>query len=91
MTRRTVADEPKYYDFEIALTVDPIWCEEDEDGPRIDYRGDIRKVEEEDVVGRVRFFVFHFDGCGDAFRCHFAPGELPDRALRPGVFPVPQD
>ena len=61
MTRRTVADEPKYYDFEIALTVDPIWCEEDEDGPRIDYRGDIRKVEEEDVVGRVRFFVFHFD------------------------------
>jgi hypothetical protein len=42
MTRRTVADEPKYYDFEIALTVDPIWCEEDEDGPRIDYRGDIR-------------------------------------------------
>jgi hypothetical protein len=23
MTRRTVADEPKYYDFEIALTVDP--------------------------------------------------------------------
>jgi hypothetical protein len=22
---------------------------------------DIRKVEEEDVVGRVRFFVFHFD------------------------------
>lgn len=61
MTRRTVADEPKYYDFEIALTVDPIWCEGDEDGPRIDYRGDIRKVEEEDVVGRVRFFVFHFD------------------------------
>jgi hypothetical protein len=61
MTRRTVVDEPKYYDFEIALTVDPIWCEEDEDGPRIDYRGDIRKVEEEDVVGRVRFFVFHFD------------------------------
>jgi len=37
MTRRTIADEPKYYDFEIALTVDPIWCEEDEDGPRIDY------------------------------------------------------
>jgi len=37
MARRTVADEPKYYDFEIALTVDPIWCEEDEDGPRIDY------------------------------------------------------
>jgi hypothetical protein len=54
MTRRTVADEPKYYDFEIALTVDSIWCEEDEDGPRIDYRGYIRKVEEEDVVGRVR-------------------------------------
>ena len=61
MTRRAVADETKYYDFEIALIVNPIWCEEDEDGPRIDYRGDIRKVEEEDVVGRVRFFVFHFD------------------------------
>jgi len=61
MTRRAVAEETKYYDFEIALTVDPIWCEEDEDGPRIDYRGDIRKIEEEDVVGRVRFFVFHFD------------------------------
>jgi hypothetical protein len=29
MTRRAVADETKYDDFEIALTVDPIWCEED--------------------------------------------------------------
>jgi hypothetical protein len=58
MTRRAVAEETKYYDFEIALTVDPIWCEEDEDGPRIDYRGDIRKIEEEDVVGRVRFLSF---------------------------------
>jgi len=28
---------------------------------RADYRGDIRKIEEEHVVGRVRFFVFHFD------------------------------
>ena len=61
MSRRAVADETKYHDFEIALTVDPIWCEEDEDGPRIDYRGDIRKIEEAHVVSRVRFFVFHFD------------------------------
>jgi hypothetical protein len=89
MTRRTVVDEPKYYDFEIALTVDPIWCEEDEDGPRIDYRGDIRKVEEEDVVGRVRFFVFHFARC-DAGRHGHGGTQKVGAILPPCWIPVGQ-
>jgi GNAT superfamily N-acetyltransferase len=58
-----MAAEFNFYDFTIVLNVGSIGCDED-DVPRTDYRGDIRKLneeEQEELVGRVRFFVFHFD------------------------------
>jgi hypothetical protein len=53
------------WNFSLAITVEPFNCD-DSEPPCVDYHGDIREWNEDHddeyaIVGRFRFYVFHFE------------------------------